>query len=234
MTSPHSSSTGICVCGRGNPAWISNSRSQVSLGDCAPPSTKSTAIRACRIPRLAGYRCTSNSISATFRSVACRSASIAATASLVGYQHPKSSAVRAGVVTGIPLIGATSSSSMRSPRTSRPGSGFRLVCRISSGAAMSPHRAPCTAAAAHPAMMPRRRDHSHPARARTSGVISVPRLTYTSRNNLVYRVRRALLVTSPLATASLPMNGSAMSAAFHAPMPASRQCGDTIHRATPA
>ncbi|COZ13210.1 Uncharacterised protein [Mycobacterium tuberculosis] len=43
--------TAICVWGRGKPARINNKRSQVSLGDWAPPSTRSRAALAAFMPR---------------------------------------------------------------------------------------------------------------------------------------------------------------------------------------
>ncbi len=232
--SPNSSQTGICVCGRGNPALISSSRSQVSLGDCDPPSASSSAIFAIRIPRRPGYRSTSNSTSEGFRSVADSRASIAATASFVGYQQPRSSAVLAAVVTGTPSSQRISSCSMRSPRTFIPGNGFRLVCRISNGASGSTHFAPCTALAVRPATIARRLDHSHAALARTSGVSSTCWATYTSRSNLLYRVRSALLVSSPLGTASLPTNGWPTTAASQRARWPSHHHEATIHSVTPA
>jgi hypothetical protein len=54
---PRPSTTGICVVGRGNPASTSNSRSQVSRGDAAPPSTRGSTVLRDLSPRAPGYCC---------------------------------------------------------------------------------------------------------------------------------------------------------------------------------
>jgi hypothetical protein len=124
------------------------------------------------MPRRPRYRCASTSTSASLSSVAQISASMAATASRTGYQHARSSAVRAGVVTFIPSITHTSSASSRSPLTLIIGARRRLWWMSSAGLALPTHFAPWTAAAENPATTPCRFDHSHPAFALLTGVSS--------------------------------------------------------------
>lgn len=172
MALPNSLITGICVCGLGNPAWISTTRSQDSFGDCAPPSNRSTASRARAIPRRPAYLRVTSSTSAALTLVARASASIAATAVVMGYQQPKSRAVLVGEVTRMAAIVSISSSSIRSRCVWIPG-GLRRLSWISSTTWTSfAHLLPCRAAAANPATTPRRPVQSHPAFARNSASTS--------------------------------------------------------------
>lgn len=123
---PYSSSTGIWVCGRGRPAWIKTTRNHDSFGDCAPESKSSIAWRARLMPLRRAYLRISSSISAGLTAIALASESIPATAAMVEYQQPKSSAVLAGEVTGIPFTRSISSSSIRSRCVWIPGGLRRL------------------------------------------------------------------------------------------------------------
>ena len=200
--------TGICVCGLGKPARMSSRRSHVSFGDWAPGSARSMAVRARWIPRRPAYRRTSVSTSVTFTSLARSRSSIAATASPIGYQHPKSRAVRAAVVTGMPLTRVISSSSIRSPHAQ---TWQRVHCRADvKGAVASTHGA--VQREADSLRHPRRRDHSHPASA-GQWISSVPGDVDVTEH--LHIASLLSLDDVAVATASLPTNGSRMTAAFH-------------------
>ena len=85
------------------PPRIRTSRSHVSLGDCAPASNRVLSqARACDASPTGIPASQQLNVSRfRFRSPG-PAQSMAATAVIVGYQQPKSSAVRAGVVTGTP------------------------------------------------------------------------------------------------------------------------------------
>ena len=68
-----------------------------------------------------------------------------------------------GIVTARRRVRPESSSSIRSRRTMMPGGGWLNGPTISIGVKSSIHLAPCSAAAARPAMIARRPDHSHAA-----------------------------------------------------------------------
>ena len=90
----------ICVRGRGKPGVDEHSRNHVSFGDCAPPSIRSSAVRARAIPRAPRYRSTSrHTVGRPSRPLTAANASRCDTASSRGRCRARSSAVRAGVVT---------------------------------------------------------------------------------------------------------------------------------------
>jgi hypothetical protein len=169
-TSRQLTCTGICVVGRGKPASISNNRSQVSLGEAAPGSTRGRADLSRRRPRTPGYRLASSATSSIENGDARVNASRRATASPGGRCRARSNAVRARVVTGRPATRVTSSSATRWLRVSTPAGGRVLGQINSTGSSSSIQAAPCNAAAASPASTPRRPDHSHAATARVRRV----------------------------------------------------------------
>ena len=146
--------TRIWVRGAGRPSSIRISRSRVSRGDCAPPSISGKAIRMRGSPRALGYRSASNCTCGAVMPVARASASRWRSAMSRGKCRARSNAVRSGVVTGSPLIRTTSSASRRSVRTTIPSGGRPHRQIISMGVDASIQSAPCTAAAARPAMTP--------------------------------------------------------------------------------
>ncbi len=84
----------ICVLGAGSPSSISQRRSRVSLGDCAPESMRLSAIRARRIPGVPRYRSATAKASAQVTPVAAANPSRCATALSRGRCRARSSAVR--------------------------------------------------------------------------------------------------------------------------------------------
>ncbi|SKU64429.1 Uncharacterised protein [Mycobacteroides abscessus subsp. abscessus] len=110
----------------GSPASRSNKRSHVSLGDCAPGSTSSKAVRARRTPRIPACLDASSSASEIWSSVARHSASIAATARPRGHRQARSRAVRAAVVARIPRTTQISSGAISPDQTVIPGCRCRL------------------------------------------------------------------------------------------------------------
>ena len=86
----------------GKPASINSSRSHVSFGDAAPPSTSDNAARSCRRPRAPGCAWPARAHPRSENGLARMSASRRATAPPRGRSRPRSYAVRAGVVDGEP------------------------------------------------------------------------------------------------------------------------------------
>ena len=200
-----------------------SSRNLVSCGDSAPPSTRLNAKRARLIARRPRYLSASATASFTSRRVARASASMATTASTVGRRQARSSAVRVGVVTTTPRTICTSSGSYPSDQMSTFSGGRRFTCRSCAFASSSTHFAPWTAAAERPATTPLRPVHSHAATARDSAVLRTPFFSYTSGWTALYRVRRTCRDNRPSASASLPMNGSAMGRVCRCP-PTDAEC----------
>jgi hypothetical protein len=83
-------------------------RSHDSLGDCAPGSIRSNAWRARAMPLRPVYLRASASTSVASILITLASASMPATAVVTGYQQPRSSAVLAAEVTGMPATKSTS------------------------------------------------------------------------------------------------------------------------------
>lgn len=144
---PNSLRTGICVCGLGKPAWIRTTRNQDSFGDCAPGSNKLIAGRARAMPRRPTCLRARDSTSTTLTSVARANASMPATAVVVGYQQPRSSAVLVGDVTTTPPITSISSGSTTFLCSCMPAAQWWLSWISSTALLSSTHSLPCSAAA---------------------------------------------------------------------------------------
>jgi hypothetical protein len=149
-TMPSSSVNSICVSGGGKPALINSSRTRLSCGDSAPPSTSFNTDRSRRIPRAPGLPSARATTSGTLKLVAFASASKIGMDRLGGDDRPMSNAVRSGVVIRIPLTVRIS----RAPRsyewTMIPDGACRLRRDSSAGSLTSSHLAPRTAAADSP------------------------------------------------------------------------------------
>src|SRR3984885_16237441 len=107
------------------------------------------------MPRRPAYLTASSSTSAALISVAPANASIPATAVIVGYQQPRSSAVLVGDVTATPPIISISSASTTSLCSCIPAAQWRLSWISSTALLSSTHLLPCSAAAENPATIPR-------------------------------------------------------------------------------
>jgi hypothetical protein len=106
--------TSICVrCGR-KPAPVRTRRVSVSCGDSAPASARPMASRSWTMPRGPLWRSIKTSMSTVLTSVACIRASRRMTANVNPYRRPRSNAVRAAVVTGMPRTKDISSSNSSS------------------------------------------------------------------------------------------------------------------------
>lgn len=167
----------ICVSGAGSPPSTKMSRSLLSCGDSAPPSTRSSALRSVATPRLPGCRQASSATSGAVIPVAFNNASRIGTGR--GCKRPISNAVRAGVVARMLATRHTSSGSTVHERTTIPAGAWRSARRSSAGIDGSSHFVPWAAAAVRPHKVAP--VDSHAARARSWAVIWTSRRRYTSR-----------------------------------------------------
>ncbi len=156
------------------PRRSDSSRVRVSCGDSAPPSIRSTTCRNCTMPRAPRWRSAMHPTSTALRPVAFASASTRMIAVVSLSRLPRSNAVRAAVVTGIPSIVVTSSSAESRTRwMTMPSGGQRLGADQFRGQFRGRSTSdPCIAAADNPARVASRPAHSHAATARLTGVSS--------------------------------------------------------------
>lgn len=159
---------------------MSSSRSQVSCGDSAPGSTSASAARARLMPRRPGCRVAASSIVGHLEPRHAGQGVNGWDRGVDGIPAGEAQTVRAGVVSRMPSITHTTSSSIMLAHAEMPSARRRLVSITVAGRAASIQRAPCRAEAENPAKAPCPLDRSQQAFARTTADSSVWLAMYTS------------------------------------------------------